>query len=108
MVFSDCPFNVKIRGNVSGLGAVKHREFAMGSGETSRRESVTFLQTVNANLVAHSMDGAIHFPVRRRRHSAEMKAACETCYSEFKNLIVRNKDNAGMGAFYRSQHELIQ
>jgi hypothetical protein len=28
-------------------------------------------------------------------------------YSELKNLIVWVKDNGGMGAFYRSRHELI-
>jgi ParB-like chromosome segregation protein Spo0J len=32
-VFSDPPYNVPIAGNVSGLGAIKHREFAMASGE---------------------------------------------------------------------------
>ena len=29
LVFSDPPYNVRIEGNVSGLGAVRHREFAM-------------------------------------------------------------------------------
>ena len=33
MVFTDPPYNVEIAGNVSGLGRVKHREFAMASGE---------------------------------------------------------------------------
>ncbi|MDX3899097.1 MAG: DNA methyltransferase [Sphingobium sp.] len=108
MVFADAPYNVRIRGNVSGLGTVKHREFLMGSGEMSRREFVEFLKTVIMRLVAHSVDGAIHFQCIDWRHSAEMQAACEACYSEFKNLIVWNKDNAGMGSFYRSQHELIQ
>ena len=28
-------------------------------------------------------------------------------YSELKNLVVWAKSNAGMGSFYRSQHELI-
>jgi hypothetical protein len=35
MVFADPPYNVPIAGNVSGLGAIQHREFAMGSGEMS-------------------------------------------------------------------------
>jgi hypothetical protein len=35
MVFTDPPYNVPIEGNVSGLGKVKHREFAMASGEMS-------------------------------------------------------------------------
>ncbi len=29
MIFTDPPFNVKILGHVSGLGKVKHREFAV-------------------------------------------------------------------------------
>ena len=32
MVFTDPPYNVPIDGHVSGLGQVKHREFAMASG----------------------------------------------------------------------------
>ncbi len=28
-------------------------------------------------------------------------------YAEFKNLCIWNKTNAGMGAFYRSKHELV-
>ena len=33
MVFTDPPYNVPIDGHVCGLGAVRHREFAMASGE---------------------------------------------------------------------------
>ena len=36
-----------------------------------------------------------------------MSAAGKTAFDEFKNLIVWAKPNAGQGAFYRSQHELI-
>ena len=38
MVFTDPPYNVRIDGNVSGLGSVKHREFAMASGEMTPDE----------------------------------------------------------------------
>ena len=38
MVFTDPPYNVVIDGNVSGLGRVRHREFAMASGEMSEAE----------------------------------------------------------------------
>ena len=38
MVFADPPYNVEIAGNVSGLGATKHDEFAMASGEMSLAE----------------------------------------------------------------------
>lgn len=33
VVFTDPPFNVKIAGNVSGLGKITHREFAMGGDD---------------------------------------------------------------------------
>jgi DNA modification methylase len=38
VVFTDPPFNVRIAGNVSGLGAIQHREFAMASGEMTEAE----------------------------------------------------------------------
>lgn len=41
------------------------------------------------------------------RHSGEMLAAGEGINAELKNLIVWARDNGGMGAFYRSRHELI-
>jgi DNA modification methylase len=41
------------------------------------------------------------------RHIAEVLEAGGAAYSELKNLCVWTKDNAGMGSFYRSQHELV-
>lgn len=37
----------------------------------------------------------------------EILAAGHASYDELKNLVVWNKDNGGMGAFYRSKHELV-
>jgi hypothetical protein len=37
MVFTDPPWNIPIAGHVSGLGAIKHGDFAMGCGEMSAR-----------------------------------------------------------------------
>jgi DNA modification methylase len=107
MAFTDPPYNVEIVGNVSGLGKVQHREFAMASGEMTRGEFVAFLSAAFANLIAHSVDGSIHFVCMDWRHMGEMLEAGATNYAELKNLIVWVKDNAGMGAFYRSKHELI-
>lgn len=107
MVFTDPPYNVKIDGNVGGLGKIRHREFAMASGEMTPSEFAAFLKTAFENLVAHSIDGAIHFICMDWRHMGEMLEAGGRVYSELKNLIVWAKDNGGMGAFYRSRHELI-
>jgi len=107
MVFTDPPYNVPIDGHVSGLGKVRHREFAMASGEMNEAQFTQFLQTAFYNLATHSVDGAIHFICMDWRHMSELTAAGGAVYSELKNLIVWAKDNGGMGTFYRSRHELI-
>ena len=38
LVITDPPYNVVIDGDASGLGRVRHREFAMGSGEMTDRD----------------------------------------------------------------------
>jgi hypothetical protein len=48
MVFTDPPYNVPVDGHVSGLGRVKHREFAMASAEMSKPEFIAFLGQVFA------------------------------------------------------------
>ncbi|HEY6356620.1 MAG TPA: site-specific DNA-methyltransferase, partial [Vicinamibacterales bacterium] len=67
----------------------------------------TFLKSVLGNLAASSTDGAIHFVCMDWRHMKELLRAGSEVYTELKNLCVWNKDNGGMGAFYRSKHELI-
>ena len=107
MAFADPPYNVRIDRNVCGLGRIRHREFAMGSGEMSEEEFTIFLRTAFEQLAANSVEGAIHFACMDWRHLGEMLAAGKAVYSELKNLCVWNKSNAGMGSFYRSKHELI-
>jgi DNA modification methylase len=41
------------------------------------------------------------------RHASEMLEAGSSIYPELKNICVWVKHNAGMGSFYRSQHEFI-
>ncbi|MDD1529404.1 DNA methylase N-4 [Bradyrhizobium sp. WBOS7] len=107
LVFTDPPYNVPIDGHVSGLGAVKHREFKMASGEMSSLEFAGFLRVVFGNMVQVSVDGAIHFVCMDWRHMDEVLKAAGGVYSELKNLCVWNKSNGGMGSFYRSKHELV-
>ena len=106
-VFTDPPYNVKIDGHVSGLGRVKHREFAMASGEMSEGQFTTFLSSVYALLCKYSTDGSIHQICMDWRHMREMLAAGDASYSELKNVCIWNKTNAGMGTFYRSKHEMV-
>ncbi|HZH27417.1 MAG TPA: DNA methyltransferase [Azospirillaceae bacterium] len=107
MVFTDPPYNVPIDGHVCGLGSVRHAEFAMASGEMSEDQFIGFLTTVCRHMAAHSRPGSIHFVCMDWRHLYEILVAGRAVYSELKNLCVWNKDNGGMGSFYRSKHELV-
>ena len=107
LVFTDPPYNVAIDGNVCGLGTVKHREFAFASGEMSEDQFTAFLSASLGNVAASMRDGAIAFVCMDWRHMGELLVAGRACFTELKNLVVWNKTNGGMGAFYRSKHELI-
>jgi DNA modification methylase len=107
MSFCDPPYNLKVDGVISGLGKVKHREFAMASGEMSRNEFIDFLTRYMGNCAAYSLDGSVHFACMDWRHIVELVTAGEAAFNKFLNLVVWNKTNAGMGTMYRSQHELI-
>ena len=107
MAFTDPPYNVPIDGHVSGKGAARHREFAMASGEMSPNAFTSFLRTTFERCVEASADGSIHCVCMDWRHMGEMLAASKGCFNELKNLCVWGKTNAGMGSFYRAQHELV-
>jgi DNA modification methylase len=107
MVFTDPPYNLAIEGNVSGLGATHHREFAMASGEMDEAEYTAFLTRACANLAANTTQGALHFIFMDWRHIGELLAASRNIYTELKSLCVWVKNHTGMGALYRSRHELI-
>lgn len=107
MVFTDPPYNVRIAGNVSGLGKARHREFAVASGEMSAHEFTNFLRSAIRHLVDFSSDGSIHFICMDWRHIRELANAADDAYTELKNICVWSKTNAGMGSLYRSAHEFI-
>lgn len=106
-VITDVPYNLTIAGNVSGLGRIRHREFAMASGEMTEDQFTAFLADSFVLLAANTVDGSIHQIFMDWRHMQEMLTAGRKAYSSLKNLVVWNKTNAGMGSFYRSKHELI-
>jgi hypothetical protein len=107
MIISDPPFNVPVRGHVSGLGKARHPEFAMASGEMSQEAFTVFLKAGMDLMVRFSVDGSIHFLFIDWRHLGEMLSAGAAAYAELKALCVWNKSNGGMGSLYRSKHELV-
>ena len=107
MCITDPPYNVKIDNNVCGSGKIKHKEFLMASGEMSVGEFTDFLATACENIAAFCKDGAIVYCFMDWRHMREMQNAGEQIFGQLRQLCVWHKDNAGMGTFYRSHHELI-
>ena len=107
MVITDPPYNVRVQGHVSGLGATQHDEFAMASGEMSPDEFIRFLSKVFTHLGQHSLPGSLHYIFMDWRHMDEILAAGKTSYDALINLCIWSKTNGGMGSLYRSRHELV-
>ncbi|SHN66121.1 site-specific DNA-methyltransferase [Bradyrhizobium erythrophlei] len=107
MVFSDPPYNVSIQGHVCGKGQIRHREFAMASGELDKHAFTAFLKTCCTLVARHCADGALVFLCMDWRHIGELLEASRDNFTELKNVCVWAKSNAGMGSLYRSQHEFV-
>lgn len=98
LVFTDPPYNVPIDGHVCGSGKIKHPEFAMATGEMDSQTFARFLETCLRNLADASLDGSIHYVCMDWRHMCEVLRAGNAAYTEYKNLCVWTKTNAGMAA----------
>lgn len=59
VVFTDPPYNVKIKGNVSKQK--QHEEFEFASGEMKKDEFTEFLRTAMRLQTKFSVDGSIHY-----------------------------------------------
>jgi DNA modification methylase len=106
MAFLDPPYNRRVR-DIVGRGQAKHAEFAMASGELTRDDFVSFLETSLTAAADVSRDGAVHYVCMDWRHVRDLLEAGDKVYGEHLNVVVWVKSNAGQGSFYRSQHELI-
>ena len=107
LVVTDPPYNLKIQDNVCGKGAIKHREFAMASGEMSPGAFTDFLTLAFNNMKQASADGSVHMVFMDWRHQLEILTAGDRVYDGLLNLCIWCKTNSGMGSLYRSQHELV-
>ena len=107
VVIADLLYNVLIRNNVSGHGAVKHGEFVQGSGEMSKLEFARFLNIALTRQEEVMLDGGIAFNFMNWRSIAELINAGEAVFGELKQLITWVKSSGSMGSFYRNQHEEI-
>jgi DNA modification methylase len=106
-VFTDPPYNVRINGHAVGKGRKTHREFAMASGEMSRRQFAEFLQTFVQGMRPYAHTEAVYYMCMDWRHFTEAMTAIDQSGCEMINLCVWAKANGGMGSLYRSAHELV-
>ena len=107
MIVADPPYNVRVHGHAVGRGKKRHREFKMASGEMSEEAFTAFLETFIREAISFSENGSIHYLFIDWRHLPQLLAAARPLYTDWKNLLVWSKTNAGQGSFYRSKHELI-
>jgi SAM-dependent methyltransferase len=103
--FLDPPYNVRIGGHANAKG--RHREFAMASGEMTEAAFREFLAATLGAAAAVSRGGAVHFVCMDWRHLEDLTTVGRAIYDALLNICVWNKSNAGMGALYRSKHELV-
>jgi DNA modification methylase len=104
LVLTDEPYNVPIRGHVSGQD---HREFAMASGEMSDEAFEAFNEAWMRACLPHLLEGGVFGTFIDWRGYPILHGAATTCGLTQLNLITWVKTNGGMGSLYRSQHELL-
>jgi DNA modification methylase len=107
MVITDPPYNVPIKGHVSGKGRARHGEFAMASGEMTEEEFISFLKSFLVAALMRTAPGALLYVFMDWRHLFEMLTAARALDLRLINICVWNKSNGGMGSLYRSKHELV-
>ena len=107
MVVQDSPYNVSVTKHVGGLGKIRHREFAIASGELSPSEFSAFLQKQIGLVAERCRPGAVIASFMDWRSIAKLVLAGEAEGLELINMCVWAKTNASMGSLWRSQHELI-
>jgi DNA modification methylase len=104
LVLTDEPFNVHIGGHVT---SGDHPEFAMASGEMSRKEFAAF----NADWMKACLDrlapGGLLATFIDWRSVELVLETGRTLGLDLLNLVVWAKTNGGMGGLWRSQHELL-
>ena len=104
---TDPPYNVPNTGHVLVNNRHGHGEFAMAKGEMSPEEFQAFLGEAIASMQLRLKKGGLIFSAMDWRGAARLQFAAEQQGMEHLATCVWVKKNAGMGSFYRSQHEFF-
>ena len=102
---TDPPYNVPTAGHIRTTQ--KHAEFAMAAGEMNDQDFTEFLSRSITASLPYMDTTALYYLFMDWRHVGNLNAAAMRNGLIQQNLCVWSKTNAGMGSFYRSQHELV-
>lgn len=105
MVLTDPPFDVPIQGHVGGLGATKHREFVMGSGELGPDRFYKLLLKSIKRFRNALADGGLAYVFMDKNGLEALLRAGREAGLKLHSICVWRKTNAGMGSLYRNQNE---
>jgi DNA modification methylase len=79
----------------------------MAAGEMDSAAFTRFLKTSLRHMAVFSRSGAVLYVCMNWQHTPELLDASRVAGLDMLNLCVWTKPNAGLGSFYRSQHELV-
>ena len=102
---TDPPYNVPTAGHIRTTQ--KHAEFAMAAGEMDDQDFTEFLSRSITASLPYMDTTALYYLFMDWRHVGNLNTATMRNGLIQQNLCVWSKTNAGMGSFYRSQHELV-
>lgn len=105
VVATDPPYNVPIQGHAGGKGKHKHREFAEATGELSDEAFEAWLEEFVTVVSQHLRKGGLLYCFMDWRSLDLVVRVGRKVLGPLLNIGVWVKTNAGMGSFYRSQHE---
>lgn len=105
LLVTDPPYNVPTEGHIRTKGG--HKDFKMAAGEMSDEAFICFLQESLGACLTALHEKALVYAFMDWRHLQHLTVATQNLSLLQQNLCVWAKPNAGMGSFYRSQHELV-
>lgn len=103
MLSADPPYGCKVIGFVTTRA---HREFVQASGEQSDEELERLFSGFSSAALRVLKPGTLAYIFIDWRSLHVLLNATTPLFGPLLNLLVWAKDRAGMGSFYRSQHEL--
>ena len=105
LAITDPPYGCKVDGFVSRKGL--HRDFVEGAGDLGPVQLERFFHELASRICAAGRAGALVYIFIDWRSLNLLLQAGESVFGPLAQMCCWVKDRAGMGSFYRCQHELV-